>query len=149
MDAFEKEFASFLGVKYALGVTSGTAALHTALAALGVGPGQEIIIPAYPWSSVAAAVIHLGAIPVLADIDDTFCMDAQSAETKITSRTSGIIVAHMNAEWRICLLYWISHGSAACFFWKIVRNAWAAAWMASRAAASATLVPSAFKVVKI
>ena len=77
VSAFESEFADFLGVSHALGVNSGTAALHVALAALGTGPGQEMIVPAYMWASVAAAVVNLGAIPVLADIDDTFCLDPQ------------------------------------------------------------------------
>src|ERR1700678_2475387 len=95
-EAFESEFASFLGVDHAVAVTSGAAALHTALAALGVGPGQEVIIPAYMWVSVVAAVVNLGAIPVLADIDDTFCLDPASVEAKITPLTSGIIAVHMS-----------------------------------------------------
>lgn len=94
--AFESEFASFLGVAHALAVTSGTAALHTALTALGVGPGQEVIIPAYMWVSVAAAVVNLGAIPVLADIDETFCLDPAAVDKCITPRTSGIIAVHMS-----------------------------------------------------
>jgi dTDP-4-amino-4,6-dideoxygalactose transaminase len=93
---FEREFAAFTGVRHAVAVTSGTAALHTALGALGVGPGQEVIIPAYLWVSIAAAVVNLGAVPVLADIDDTFCIDPQDVERKITPRTSAIVIAHMN-----------------------------------------------------
>jgi dTDP-4-amino-4,6-dideoxygalactose transaminase len=96
--AFEKEFASFVNVRYALAVTSGTTALLTALAALGVGPGQEVIIPAYMWVSVAAAVVNLGAIPVVADIDDTFCIAPLSVEAHITARTRGIIAVHMNGS---------------------------------------------------
>src|ERR1700734_3661335 len=96
VEAFESEFASFLGVAHAVAVSSGTGALHTALSALGVGPGQEVIVPAYMWISVVAAVVNLGAIPVLADIDDTFCLDPASVEEKISSRTTGIIVAHMS-----------------------------------------------------
>ncbi len=96
VDAFESEFASFLGVPHALAVTSGTAALHTALTALGVGPGQEVIIPAYLWVSVVAAVVNLGAIPVLADIDETFCLDPAAVQKAITPRTTGMIVVHMS-----------------------------------------------------
>jgi dTDP-4-amino-4,6-dideoxygalactose transaminase len=96
VQSFESEFAKFLGVSYALAVNSGTGALHTALAALGVGPGQEVIVPAYMWVSVAAAVVNLGAIPVLADIDDTFGLDPNSVEAKITPRTSGIVTVHMS-----------------------------------------------------
>jgi 8-amino-3,8-dideoxy-alpha-D-manno-octulosonate transaminase len=95
-EIFESEFASFLGVNHALAVTSGTAALHTALTALGVGPGQEVIVPAYMWVSVVAAVVNLGAIPVLADIDDTFCLSPAAVERAITPRTTGIIVVHMS-----------------------------------------------------
>jgi dTDP-4-amino-4,6-dideoxygalactose transaminase len=94
--AFEAEFAQFLGTSHCLAVNSGTGGLHVALAALGVGPGQEVIIPAYMWVSVAAAVVNLGAIPVLADIDDTFCLAANAVEAKITPRTSGIILVHMS-----------------------------------------------------
>jgi dTDP-4-amino-4,6-dideoxygalactose transaminase len=94
--SFEAEFAEFLGVAYAVAVTSGTAALHTALSALRVGPGREVIVPAYMWVSVIAAVVNLGAIPVLADIDETFCLDPEDVERKITSRTAGMIAVHMS-----------------------------------------------------
>jgi dTDP-4-amino-4,6-dideoxygalactose transaminase len=96
VEAFESEFADFLGITHCLAVNSGTGALHVALAALGVGPGQEVIIPAYMWVSIAAAVVNLGAIPVLADIDDTFCINPAALEAKITPRTTGVIVAHMS-----------------------------------------------------
>src|SRR5664279_4315396 len=96
VEAFESEFASFLGVDHAVAVNSGTGALHTALSALGVGPGQEVIVPAYMWVSVVAAVVNLGAIPVLADIDDTFCADPAAVEAQITPRTSAIIAVHMS-----------------------------------------------------
>jgi dTDP-4-amino-4,6-dideoxygalactose transaminase len=61
-----------------------------------VGPGQEIIVPAYLWVSVVAAVVNLGAIPVLADIDETFCLDPSDLQRRITPRTSGIIAVHMS-----------------------------------------------------
>lgn len=93
---FEAEFAASVGVSHAVAVTSGTGALHTALAALWVGPGQEVIIPAYLWVSVVAAVVNRGAIPILADIDETFCLDPASVERNITSRTSAIIAVHMS-----------------------------------------------------
>jgi 8-amino-3,8-dideoxy-alpha-D-manno-octulosonate transaminase len=94
--AFESEFKKFLGVSHALAVTSGTGALHVALSALGVGPGQEIIVPAYLWVSVVAAVVNLGAIPVLADVDETFCLDPADVRRRITPRTKGIIAVHMS-----------------------------------------------------
>lgn len=96
VQAFESEFSSFLGVSHCLAVNSGTGALHIALAALGVGPGQEVIVPAYMWVSVVAAVVNLGAIPILADIDDTFCVDPVAVEGQITPRTTGIIAVHMS-----------------------------------------------------
>lgn len=96
VDALESEIKAFLGVSHALAVTSGTGALHVALSALGVGPGQEVIVPAYLWVSVVAAVVNLGAIPVLADINETFCLDPSDVQRKITPRTSGIIAVHMS-----------------------------------------------------
>lgn len=96
VENFEAELAEFLGVSHALAVSSGTGGLLVALSALGVGPGQEVIVPAYMWVSVASAVVRLGAIPVVADIDDTFCLDPKSVEAHISSRTSGIIVVHMS-----------------------------------------------------
>jgi dTDP-4-amino-4,6-dideoxygalactose transaminase len=96
VEQFEEEFAQNLGVKHALAVSSGTGALHTALSALGIGPGQEVIVPAYLWVSVLAAVVNLGAIPVLADINETFCLDPADVERRITSRTVGIVLVHMS-----------------------------------------------------
>ena len=96
VDAFEREFAEFIGVNHALAVTSGSGALQTALSALGVGPGQEVIVPAYMWVAVIAAVVNLGAIPVLSDIDDTFTMDPAQLARHITPRTTGMIVVHMS-----------------------------------------------------
>jgi len=96
VDRFEKEFALYLGLPYAVAVSSGTGALHTALSALGVGPGQEIIVPAYMWVSVVAAVVNLGAIPVLADIDNTFGIEREGLLRRITPRSRGIIAVHMS-----------------------------------------------------
>jgi 8-amino-3,8-dideoxy-alpha-D-manno-octulosonate transaminase len=96
VQAFEDEFASFLGITHCLAVNSGSGALHVSLSALGVGPGQEVIVPAYMWVSVVAAVVNLGAIPILADIDDTFCLDPAAVEARITPRTAGIIAVHMS-----------------------------------------------------
>lgn len=96
VSAFESEFAAYLGVAHAVGVNSGTAALHVALSALGVGPNQEIIVPAYMWASVVAAIVNLGAIPVLADIDETFGLDPEDLPRRITPKTTGIIAVHMS-----------------------------------------------------
>ena len=94
--SFEAEFAQFVGARHALGLSSGTGALHVALSALAVGPGQEVIVPAYLWASVLAAVVNLGAIPVLADIDDTFCLDPAAVEKRITAKTTGVVLVHMS-----------------------------------------------------
>jgi 8-amino-3,8-dideoxy-alpha-D-manno-octulosonate transaminase len=91
----EKEFAAYIGVKHALAVSSGTAALQVALGALGVGPGDEVLIPGYFWVATVGAVVRSGAIPVLVDCDNTFSMDPVEAAKKITRRTKAIIVVHM------------------------------------------------------
>ncbi|MBZ5565373.1 MAG: aminotransferase class I/II-fold pyridoxal phosphate-dependent enzyme, partial [Acidobacteriia bacterium] len=96
VDMFEEEFSKHLGVRYTRAVSSGTGALQTALAALAVGPGQEVIIPAYMWVSVLGAVVNHGAIPVLADIDDTFCLDPADVEKRISPKTTGIVMVHMS-----------------------------------------------------
>jgi 8-amino-3,8-dideoxy-alpha-D-manno-octulosonate transaminase len=96
VEKLEAELARYYGAKYAIAVSSGTGALMTALSALGVGPGQEVIVPAYLWVSVLAAVVNHGAIPVVADIDETFCLDPADAEKRITSKTTGIIMVHMS-----------------------------------------------------
>ena len=96
VEKFESEFARTVGVKHAIAVSSGTGALQTALSALAVGPGQEVIVPAYMWVSVLAAVVNHGAIPVLADINETFCLDPADVEKRITPRTTGIILVHMS-----------------------------------------------------
>src|SRR5207302_3984284 len=91
---FEVELAAAIGVRHAIAVTSGSSALHTALAALHVGPGQEVIIPAFLSVSLASAVVNLGAIPVVADIDETFCLDPNDVARQITPRTTVIVMAH-------------------------------------------------------
>jgi len=96
VETFESEFAEFIGVRHAIAVGSGTGALHVALAALGVGPGQEIIIPAYMWVSVAAAVVNQGAIPVVVDIDQTFGLNPAALEKAIGAKTKGIMAVHMS-----------------------------------------------------
>lgn len=95
-DRFEREFAGFIGMPHALAVNSGTAALTVALMSLRVGAGDEVILPGYFWVSTVSAVVRLGAIPILADIDDSFGMDPRDLEAKITPRTRAAIVVHMS-----------------------------------------------------
>jgi 8-amino-3,8-dideoxy-alpha-D-manno-octulosonate transaminase len=95
VDSFETEFARYMGAKFALGVTSGTAALDCAMIAIGIGPGDEVIIPAYTWWSDYTCVIHAGALPVFADIDESICLDPIDFERKITPRTKAVIPVHL------------------------------------------------------
>ena len=95
---FENEFAARMRTKYALAVTSGTAALHTALAALEVGPGDEVIIPAWTWYSCYATVIQVGALPVFAEIDESFNLDAADIERHITPNTRVIMAVHLQGN---------------------------------------------------
>jgi len=92
---FEENFAKYMGAKFALGVTSGTAALDCAITGLGVGPGDEVILPAYTWWSDYTCVVHAGALPVFADIDRTFNLDPKDFERKITPRTKAVIAVHL------------------------------------------------------
>lgn len=93
---FEEEFQKFMGVKYALGVTSGTAALHVAINALGVGPGDEVILPAETWHSDYNAIIMTGALPVFCEIDETFAMDPKDLRRKITPNTKVVMPSHLS-----------------------------------------------------
>jgi 8-amino-3,8-dideoxy-alpha-D-manno-octulosonate transaminase len=92
---FEKAFATHLGVKYALGVTSGTTALYTAMAALEIGPGDEVILPAWTWYADYDAIVLSGALPVFAEIDESFSLDPKDIEPRITPRTKAIIACHL------------------------------------------------------
>ena len=92
---FEKELAAMVGCDYALSVTSGTAALICALVGLGVGPGDEVILPGYTFMASALAPLAIGAIPVIAEIDESLTLDPKDAEAKITPRTKVIMPVHM------------------------------------------------------
>ncbi len=92
---FEEDFAGYMGVRFALGVTSGTAALDCAVAGLGIGPGDEVIVPAYTWWSDYTCAVHAGGLPVFADIDRTFNLDPADFERKITPRTKAVIAVHL------------------------------------------------------
>ncbi|MEK7408348.1 MAG: DegT/DnrJ/EryC1/StrS family aminotransferase [Acidobacteriota bacterium] len=94
----EKEFAARMKTKYALAVTSGTAALQTALAALQIGPGDEVILPAWTWHSCFNAIVHAGALPVFAEIDESFNIDPDDIESKITPQTKLIMAVHLQGN---------------------------------------------------
>lgn len=92
----EGELAKYLNVKHALAVSSGTTALHLALKAINVGPGDEVIVPAFTFLATASAVLHSNAVPIFADISlDTLGLDPASVESKISDRTKAIIVVHI------------------------------------------------------
>ena len=95
---FEREFAARMQTKYALAVTSGTAALQCAMEALGIGPGDEVIIPAWTWHSCANTVILAGGLPVFAEIDESFNLDPDDIERNITPQTRLILVAHLQGN---------------------------------------------------
>ena len=96
LKSFEKQFAEYVGVKYAMATSSCTGALQIALMALDVGPGDEVIVPDQTWVATANAVRYVGAIPVFADIEfDTWNIDVKSIESLITSKTKAIIPVHM------------------------------------------------------
>lgn len=90
--AFEKAVAEFVGAEYGVAVSSGTAALHTAMYAIGIGSGDEVIVPPMTFASTANAVVFQGATPVFCDVDpDTLLIDPNLVESKITSRTKAVI----------------------------------------------------------
>ncbi|MCX5670170.1 MAG: aminotransferase class I/II-fold pyridoxal phosphate-dependent enzyme [Planctomycetota bacterium] len=93
--AFEEEAKKVYGVRHALAVNSGTGALMTAMTALGIGPGSEVIVPAFLWVSTVGAVVHANAIPVLCEVDDSLSMNPDDLECKITPRTRLIVAVHM------------------------------------------------------
>jgi len=95
---FEKEFAARIGTRYALAVTSGTAALQCAMAALQIGPGDEVILPAWTWHSCYNAIVLAGALPVFAEIDESFNIDPADIEGKITPQTKVILAAHLQGN---------------------------------------------------
>jgi perosamine synthetase len=95
-DRFEQAFAAYLGVRFAVTLPSCTSAIHLALLALGVGPGDEVIVPDITWIATAAPVNYVGATPVFADIDQrTWCLSADSFEACITPRTKAVIPVHL------------------------------------------------------
>jgi len=95
VDKFEREYAEAIGTKYALLVSGGTGALIAALVGLGIGPGDEVIVPGYTFMASASAVLAVGAIPVLAEINETMTLDPKDVEKKISKYTKAIMPVHI------------------------------------------------------
>jgi len=96
VEAFESEFASYIGVDHCVGVANGTDALAIALRALGVGPGDEVVVPSLTFFATVEPVVTIGASPVFCDIDpDTWVMTAATAEPAITERTKALLPVHI------------------------------------------------------
>src|ERR1700751_2127513 len=96
---FEKAFAEYHGARHGIAVTNGTAALEVAMAALDIGPGDEVIVPDFTFIATASAVLFANALPVLVDVDvTTYCLDPSLTEAAITPRTKAIIAVHMGGH---------------------------------------------------
>ena len=98
VDAFEREFAQLMGAGRALAVNAGSSALICGLIGCGVGPGDEVVVPAYTWNATANAVLASGALPVLAEVDESLTIDPADVERKVTPRTKAILAVHMRGN---------------------------------------------------
>lgn len=96
LKSFEENLAKFVGVKYAVGLNSGYDALHVSLRAVGIGPGDEIIVPAHTFVATCSAVVNVGATPVLVDVLPDFNINPDEIEKAITPRTRAVIPVHLN-----------------------------------------------------
>jgi dTDP-4-amino-4,6-dideoxygalactose transaminase len=95
---FERELAAHVGTGHALAVNSGTSALVAALVGAGIGPGDEVLVPAYTWVSTAAAALAVGAVPVLVEIDGSLTMDPADLKDRITTRSRAVVPVHMGNQ---------------------------------------------------
>lgn len=93
---FEENLAAFVGTKYAVGLNSGYDALHISLRAAGIGPGDEVIVPAHTFVATCSAVVNVGAKPILVDVGKDFNIDCEKIEEAITPKTRGIIPVHLS-----------------------------------------------------
>lgn len=96
LKSFEKNLADFVGTKYAVGLNSGYDALHISLRAAGIGPGDEVIVPAHTFVATCSAVVNVGASPVLVDVGKDFNLDCGKLEEAVTPRTRGIMPVHLS-----------------------------------------------------
>jgi dTDP-4-amino-4,6-dideoxygalactose transaminase len=96
LKSFESNLAGFVGTKYAIGLNSGYDALHVSLRALGISEGDEVIVPAHTFVATCSAVVNVGAIPVLVDVEKDFNIDVKKIEEVITQKTKAIIPVHLS-----------------------------------------------------
>jgi perosamine synthetase len=115
-ERFETAFADYVGTKHAIAVTHCTSAIHLSLAALNVGPGDEVIVPDVTWIASAAPISYVGATPVFADIDPlTWCLSAESFRASITDRTRAVIVVNLYGSMPdFCAIREIAHTHNLC-----------------------------------
>src|SRR5207248_6884197 len=96
VSAFEQEFAAYCGAAHAVGVANGTEAITIALRAIGVGPGDEVVVPSFTFYASAEAIPPTGAVPVFCDIDpETYCVTADAVRAALTPRTKAVIAVHL------------------------------------------------------
>jgi dTDP-4-amino-4,6-dideoxygalactose transaminase len=96
VEAFERELAAYLGVPHVVGVANGTDALAIALRALGVGPGDDVVLPSFTFYATAEAVVDIGARPVFCDVEpDTFCVTAETVKAALTPNTKAVVPVHL------------------------------------------------------
>lgn len=95
IEAFEHEFAGYCGAPFAVAVNSGTSALHAALTAAGIRPGDEVIVTPLSFVASVSTIVHVGATPIYADVDEEFCLDPADVARRITPRTRAILVVHL------------------------------------------------------
>src|SRR5688572_23410601 len=96
INRFEQDFAHYLNVDYTAATSSCTGALHLGLRALGIGPGDEVILGDINWVASAAPIFYVGATPILVDVlEDSWCLDPEAVSAAITSRTKAIIAVHL------------------------------------------------------
>jgi perosamine synthetase len=99
IDRFEEGFASFCGSKFGVAVSNGSVAIHLALKAMDIGPGDEVIVPDFTFAATINSVIHCGATPVIVDVlQDSWCIDPQATSAAITSKTKAIIPVHIYGQ---------------------------------------------------
>src|SRR5205085_11717611 len=96
VEGFEQEFAAYCGTAHAVGVANGTEAITIALRAMGIGPGDEVVVPSFTFYASAEAIPPTGATPVFCDVDpDTFCVTPETVKAALTPQTKAVIVVHL------------------------------------------------------